>query len=107
MVTGNTPNISQWLDIEFYDLVWWIDLPNKPNVNDVTKLLGRWLGVSHCLALDLCYWLVTDSGQVVLMTLVEHVTCNYDNLHEDTRERIKNLMRNWRSVNAGGMANGG
>jgi hypothetical protein len=24
-VTGNTPNISKWLDFEFYDLVWWWD----------------------------------------------------------------------------------
>ena len=22
MVTGNTPAISEWLDFEFYDLVW-------------------------------------------------------------------------------------
>eukprot|EP00957_Ditylum_brightwellii_P079798 6069066-Ditylum_brightwellii.AAC.1 len=22
-VTGNTPDISQWIDFEFYDLVWW------------------------------------------------------------------------------------
>jgi hypothetical protein len=25
MVTGNTPDISEWLDFKFYDLVWWID----------------------------------------------------------------------------------
>jgi hypothetical protein len=24
-VTGNTPDISEWLDFEFYDLVWWCD----------------------------------------------------------------------------------
>jgi hypothetical protein len=35
-VTGNTPNISKWLDFlsqdfEFYDLVWWIDRPTKPS----------------------------------------------------------------------------
>jgi hypothetical protein len=24
-VTGKTPNISKWLDFEFYDLVWWWD----------------------------------------------------------------------------------
>jgi hypothetical protein len=22
-VTGETPDISKWLDFEFYDLVWW------------------------------------------------------------------------------------
>jgi hypothetical protein len=36
-VTGNTPNISEWLGFEFYDLVWWWDRPNKPNVMDETK----------------------------------------------------------------------
>jgi hypothetical protein len=88
MVTGNTPDICEWLDFEFYDLVWWIDQPNKWNMNDVTKQLGRWLGVLHHVGLHLCYWLVTDSGQVVSKTLVEHVTHN-DYLHKDTRKRIK------------------
>jgi hypothetical protein len=37
MVTGNTPDISEWLDFEFFDLLWWIGLPYKPNVTDVTK----------------------------------------------------------------------
>ena len=46
-VTGETPDISEWLDFEFYDLVWWLDRPNKPSVNDDTRRLGRWLGVSH------------------------------------------------------------
>ncbi len=37
MVTGNMPDISEWLDFECYDLVWWIDWPNKLNMNDVKK----------------------------------------------------------------------
>jgi len=36
-VTGDTPNISKWLDFEFYNLMWWIDWPNKPDVTDETK----------------------------------------------------------------------
>ena len=24
-VTGQTPDISEWLDFKFYDLVWWLD----------------------------------------------------------------------------------
>ena len=35
-VTGNTPDISEWLDFEFYNFVWWIDRPNKPYVTDET-----------------------------------------------------------------------
>jgi hypothetical protein len=67
-VTGETLDISKWLDFEFYDLVWWWDRPNKPNINDETKRLGRWLGISHRVGSDLCYWIVTDSGQVVSKT---------------------------------------
>jgi hypothetical protein len=52
-VTGETPDISEWLDFEFYDLVWWWDRPNKPNINDETKRLGRWLGISHHVGSDL------------------------------------------------------
>ncbi len=43
-------------------------------MNDEMKRLGRWLGVSHHVGSDLCYWIVTDSGQVVSKTSVEHVT---------------------------------
>jgi hypothetical protein len=50
--------------------------------------LGRWLGVSHRVGSDLCYWIVTDSGQVVSKTSVEHVTCN-DYLNEDTKAKVK------------------
>ncbi len=45
-------------------------------------------GVLHHVGSDLCYWLVTGSGQVVSKMLVEHVTHN-DYLHEETRKRIK------------------
>jgi hypothetical protein len=86
-VTGKTPDISEWLDFEFYDLVWWWDRPNKPNINDEMKRLGKWLGISHHVGSDLCYWIVTDSGQVVSKTSVEHVTRdNY--LNEDTKAKV-------------------
>ena len=32
--TGQMPNISKWLDFEFYDLVWWLDCPMRPDVTD-------------------------------------------------------------------------
>ena len=87
-VTGNTADISEWLDFEFYDLVWWWDRPKKPDVTDETRRLGRWLGVSHRVGSDLCYWVVTESGHVVSKTSVEHVTRD-DYLNPDTQTKIK------------------
>ncbi len=54
--------------------------------------MGRWLDVSHCVGSDLCYWIVTDSGQVVSKTSVEHVTCN-DYLNEDTKAKVKEFEK--------------
>jgi hypothetical protein len=89
-VTGKTPNISEWLDFQFYDLVRWWDLPNKPNINDEMKQLGRWLGVSHHVGSGMCYWILADSGQVVSKTSVEHVTLK-DYLSEDTKVKVKDF----------------
>ena len=36
-VMGQTPDISEWLDFEFYDLVWWLDQLNKPNFTENTR----------------------------------------------------------------------
>ena len=35
-VTGQTPDISMWLDFEFYDLLWSLDWPNKPDFMENT-----------------------------------------------------------------------
>jgi hypothetical protein len=42
-VTGKTPNISELLDFEFYDLVWWWDRPNKQILLTLDRLYQRLL----------------------------------------------------------------
>jgi hypothetical protein len=55
-------------------------------------MIGRWLGVSHHVGSDLCYWILTESGQVVSKTSVEHVTCN-DNFNEDMKAKVKDFEK--------------
>ena len=72
-LTGETIDISEWLDFSFYDLIWYHDSP-KPG-NDVgSRRLGRWLGVAHRVGSALCYWVLTESGKVIARTTVQHVT---------------------------------
>ena len=71
-VTGNTPYISEWLDFDFYDRVWWLDT-KKPATNDDNVTLNRWLGISHKIGSDMCYWVLTVSGNVIARTTVQHV----------------------------------
>ena len=73
-VTGQTAGISECLDFKFYDLVWGLDHPMKPDINNPTQRLVQWLGVSHHVGSDMCYWLITESSKIISMSSVEHVT---------------------------------
>ena len=39
-VTGQTPNISEWLNFKFYDLIWWLERPTKPDFTEDTQQLA-------------------------------------------------------------------
>ncbi len=69
-ITGDTQDISEWLDFEFYDLCWYWDVPNDWD----NPKIGRWLGVSHRVGSAMCYWILTHSCEVVSRTTVQHVT---------------------------------
>ena len=71
-LTGDTPDISEWLDFDFYDLVWYWDAPHLPITEENPKL-GRWLGVSHRIGSDMCYWIINERGNVLSRTTVQHV----------------------------------
>ena len=67
-VTGDTPDISEWVDFEVYDLVWsWYQIKREIN-------LGIWIGVSHHVRSRLCYWIRTVKGNIISRTTVQHLT---------------------------------
>ena len=71
ILTGTTPDISEWLDFTFYDLVWY-HVPTN-DMSTTGRRLGRWLGISHRVGSDLCYWVLTESGKVISSTTIQHV----------------------------------
>jgi Reverse transcriptase (RNA-dependent DNA polymerase) len=70
VLTGDTVDISEWLDFEFYDPVWYWHRPG----DDDNPRVGRWLGVAHRVGSNLCYWILTASAKVVARTTVQHIT---------------------------------
>ena len=74
-ITGQTTDISDWLDFEFYDTVWVLNRTSiKMDTVDDERLPAKWLGVSHHVGSDLSYWLLLGSGKIVSRTSVQHVT---------------------------------
>jgi len=61
-VTGNTPDISEWLDFDFYDWCWYWQGPTH-ELTEAKAKIGRVLGVAHQIGSDLCYWILTEKWQ--------------------------------------------
>ena len=68
-ITGDTPDISEWLDFDFYDPVWFWDHPDGQD----NPCIGRWLGVAHRIGSDMCYWVLKSNGHVLARTTVQHI----------------------------------
>jgi hypothetical protein len=68
-ITGESVDISEYLDFGFYDWVWY-----KENAGLGETKLGRWLGVSHRIGTLMSFWILTKECQVLSRTTVQRVT---------------------------------
>ena len=68
-VTGETADISEYLDFGFYDYVWY-----KDNAGLGSQLPGRWLGVAEHHGNLMCYYVLQQNGQVLPRSTVQRVT---------------------------------
>jgi hypothetical protein len=53
--------MSEWFDIDNYDLVWLWEYPNA----EANPRLGRRLGVTHRIGSDLCYLVIDNRGNIL------------------------------------------
>jgi len=71
--TGDTPDIGELLDFEFYDPVWyWRGV--HASVGEHAKDFGRYLGVARKVGTGMTYFILTRSGKVIAESSVQHVT---------------------------------
>ena len=71
IVAGDTPYITEWLEYDFYQPVWF----HSPAAFPVEKqLLGRWLGVVHGVGQALCYWILPVSGVPIARSTVQSIS---------------------------------
>ena len=80
-VTGETPEISEYVDFRFYDWCWY-----KENAGMGETKLGRWLGESHRTGSLMSFWVLTQSCKVVSRTSVQLIT-RLEMGEEDTQNR--------------------
>ena len=93
IITGETPDISEYLDFGFYD---WVVYRNNAGLGELS--IGRWLGVSHKIGQLMSYWVLTVSGRpiscvnVQRLTEAEQSTNEYESQMKDYDEMLaKNI----------------
>lgn len=82
-VTGETQDISEYLDFGFYDYIWYHE-----NAGLGERKFGRWLGVSHRVGSLMSYWVLTDKGSVISRTTVQRVT-NLELQTDEVKQQAK------------------
>ncbi len=84
LVTGDTPDISEWTEFSFYQPVYFYQSSDFPEPRGV---LGRWLGVSHRVGQALCYWILTESAEPISRTTVQTIPGD-----ELSSQRVQDLL---------------
>lgn len=74
---ANTPDISEYLDFDFYD---WALYRTNAGLGEVK--LGRWIGVSHRVGQLMSYWVFPESGIPISVTTIQRLTNNERNTDE-------------------------
>ena len=82
---GETPDISKWIEFEFYDYVRFLYTPTN-DMLDETAQIGRWLGVAHNVSSHLCYYVISITGHALARATVRRVT---ETELQDTNARDK------------------
>ena len=82
-ITGETPDISEYLDFGFYDWIWY-----KDNAGLGENKIGRWLGVAHQVGNLMSYWILTNTGHVISRTTVQRIT-NLELSTDEVKDKCK------------------
>ena len=82
-VTGEMPEISEYVDFGFYDYCWY-----RENAGMGETKLGRWLGVSHKTGSLMSFWVLTDKYRVISGTSVQRMT-ELEKQEESVANRLK------------------
>jgi hypothetical protein len=72
IVVGRTPDISEYLDYQWYQTVWYYD--QEAQFPEDRRKLGKWIGVAHRVGQALCYYILPESSHPIVRSTVQALT---------------------------------
>jgi hypothetical protein len=100
-VHGNTPDISEYIEFEFYDWIWYWD--SGAEYPDEKKRLGRWLGVAHRVGQGMCYYILTETSKVIVRSTLSSLDDDEGSVEDVTTK--KNFFTTTLESNIGNFRN--
>jgi hypothetical protein len=70
VLTGNTPDISEFLEFSWFQPVWYYEPSAFPEQN---RYIARWIGVPHRVGQAMCFWILPISGTPIARTTVQAI----------------------------------
>jgi hypothetical protein len=80
IVTGRTPDISEYLDYHWYQTMWYLD--QETQFPDDWRKPGKWIRVAHCVGQGLCYYNLPLIAKPIIRSTVQALTNFSDPPHE-------------------------
>jgi len=71
LVTGNTPDILEYITFSWFQPVWYYDNTTFP---EPTRHVARWIGVAHNVGQAMCFWLLPVSGIPIARTSAQAIS---------------------------------
>jgi hypothetical protein len=85
MVTGDTPDISEYMEFAWYQPIWYYESSAFP---EERRLIGHWIGVAHRIGQAMCYWILPESGIPIARTTIQSFTVD-----EVATEEVQNALK--------------
>jgi len=85
LLTGETPDISEYISFRWYQPVWYYENTSFPQA---TRHLAQWISIAHNIGQAMCFWVLPQNGIPIARTTVQAI--NETKLrHINIQEEIK------------------
>ena len=88
MTTSQTPDISEYTEFGFYEMIWYYD--EMAVFPEDRRKLGRCFGVAHRIGQALCYYLLNQDAQIIVHSTVQKISQD-----EKQTENFRNAMQDF------------
>jgi hypothetical protein len=88
VLTGSTPDISEYTEFDFYQLVMYYNPNNTDEAGIARRKLGRWLGPSKHVGQALCYYELKSNSRYVARSTVRPIVADDFLKHPTLKEEM-------------------